>query len=155
MDGSFVLATTTARLGSSAQLRRNLEQLLKRIVPESHHAHHRVPLNVVGPNKLYQKAMARNLYDPDRAGNGIFLKDGPNVRDPTSDHLPYHNGSHRMYDEEVQLAIRQILRYANIRPKNLSDRTIVSDQMLTDVSLDIEAETTRIISRWRPQERLN
>ena len=99
--------------------------------------------------------MARNLYDPDRAGNGIFLKDGPNVRDPTSDHLPYHNGSHRMYDEEVQLAIRQILRYANIRPKNLSDRTIVSDQMLTDVSLDIEAETTRIISRWRPQERLN
>ncbi|MEM9526125.1 MAG: AHH domain-containing protein, partial [Bacteroidota bacterium] len=154
--GKVVRYTKPQRLASNGVLRSRLEAQVGTI-PPNHQAHHIVPSNVAQNSPLHQEAIARGLYDVDRATNGKLLAESAEDFDPISEDWPTHFGSHPNYDIEINNAIADVLNTPRQWAPNgvdVNDLSTLADSQITELIDDVEFEALGILEDWTPP-RLN
>lgn len=75
----------------------------------NHQKHPSVPYNVVKNSAIHIEAMARGLYDVDRAGSGRYLAEHSEFFTEALKEFPTHFGGHPNYDIAIKAEIESVL----------------------------------------------
>jgi hypothetical protein len=146
-SGVIVEYTGSQRISNTARLRANLGA-----APQNHQAHHIVPDNVVRKSPLYQVGIEKNLYDVDRASNGIYLAETADDMVNATKKYPLHFGSHPEYDKEVESLIEQYT--TKLRKKYGDNLRNVPDNVLKATYETIESRMRHALEFLPPSEKL-
>ncbi len=158
VDGEGVIRVGPARSPRITKAERRTESIASLLKnngltrrPPHHQAHHVVPDEIVRKHDLMREAHKRKLFDPDAPENIALLAERrangavPDKVPGLSEGLPRHQGSHRVYSDDVMDAATRVLGRL-LQHHGTLDK--VPDEALKKAASEVLEESWEILKNW-------